>query len=509
MLMIWRNFKILVSVFTIVVSSICAVGKAGPGNALTERENVKINGMSIESIHVRDKTSVLTTTGGVFHVDLENGTIEIKQRIGKERILAKVMLDKDWLKTLSSPVVDGFDCIWEGLSTKGSRMVIAGDSTIRFYNIEKLQVKLQFSPMYHKLSSSCGGLLTLDNDGGLVIAPPKLSSRRNWPKRFKKNSWELSAKEPLSLLFIGLCPPRHFDWDASFRKNVHYSSHTQRYPTDEQIIEYSKYATVLEMHSWIWQNRYDENTRDTEGNKYSLWYDFSFMAQNYKWIPDNEAELKRVVKTAHACKMKVVPYVNSLSEEFKYTATADVLEIRMAELKRLKETYDFDGFYLDGLYPLDPELSYTVARALRQLVGENGWLTLHDTRPRGYYFPFVNTYMDFIITSEHSSFDRWNSTSYNISNAVASVWPEISMDVEDGREFLKELIDNSLKHNNRVVLMDGKDGQWRMWRLYFTKEEMKFVQEYYFRALGKMKSIYLSERADALEEKITELTPRR
>jgi hypothetical protein len=492
---IWMSFKIFVGIFMIFLFLSCVTGKAEPVNGLSERENVKINGMQIENLHVEGKVSILTTTGGVFHVDLEKGTIEIKQRIGKERILAKVMLDKDWLKVLSSPAVNGFDCTWEGISAKSPRMVIAGDSAIRFYNIEKLYVNLQFSPMYHKVSESCGGLLTMDNDGGLVIAPPKLSSRNNWPETFENNLWELSANDPLSLLFIGVCPPRHFDWDASFNHNVHYSSHTQRYPTDEQIIAYSKFAAVLEMHSWVWQNRYDENAIDADGNKFSLWYDFSSRAQNYKWIPDDEAELRRVVKTARAHGLKVVPYVNFFREEYRYTANGDVLNAWMAELKRLKETYDFDGFYLDGLYPMDPELSYMAARALRELVGNDGWLTLHDTRPRGYYFPFINTYMDFIITSEHASFNRWKSTSYKISNAVASVWPEIPMDVKDGREFLKELIDNGLKHNNRIVLMDGKDGQWRMWRLYFTKEEMEFVQEYYFSAIERMKSAYLAEGA--------------
>lgn len=490
----WKELNNFIAIFTIVLSSVCMAGKSPSVNSLTEERNVTLNGMRIENLDVKGKVSTLRTTGGIFHVDLEKGTIVIKQRIGKDRTLAKVVLDKGWYKGLSGPALNDFDCVWKGPSEHGFKMVISGDSAIRFYNIEKLKVKLLFSPMYDKTSSSCGGLITLDNDGGLVIAPPKLSVRSNWPETFENNSWDLSTSKPLSLLFISVCPPRHFDWDASFNHNVHYSSHTQRYPTDEQIIEYSKYAKVLEMHSWVWQNRYDPSAIDADGNRFSKWYDFSSRAQNYKWIPDDEAELRRVVKTAHAHGLKVVPYVNFFREKHKYTANGDVLNIWMAELKKLKDEYDVDGFYLDGLYPLDPELSYMAARALRELVGENGWLTLHDTRSSGYFFPFINAYMDFIITSEHESFERWKSTSYKISNAVASVWPEIPIDIKDGREFLKELIDNSLKHNNRIVLMDGKDGQWRLWRLYFTKKEMKFVQDYYFDAIERINRKYIVEQ---------------
>lgn len=499
-----KELKEFVAIFTIVISSIC-MAKTTPGNSLTE--NVKLHGMRIDNLDVNGKIATLTTTGGVFHIDLEKGVIVIKQRIGKERTLAKIAMGKGCYEGLSSPTLNGFDCIWKKPLGNGFKIVISGDSTIQFYNIERVQIKLFFTPIYDKINSSCGGLMALDNDGGLVIAPPKLSARSNWPKTFEKNSWNLSASEPLSLLFIGVCPPRHFDWNASFNYNVHYSSHTQRYPTDEEIVKYSKYAKVLEMHSWVWQNRYDPKAIDADGNKFSKWYDFSSRSQNYKWIPEDEVELRRVVKTAHAHGLKVVPYINFLREEYKYSADRDVIDRWMSELKKLKEKYDFDGFYVDGLYPLDPELSYMTARALRGLVGNDGWLTLHDTRSNGYFFPFVNAYMDFIVTSEHSLFNRWNSTSYRISNTVASVWPEISMDIEDGREFLKELIDNSLRYNNRLVLMDGKDGQWRLWRLYFTDDEMKFVQEYLFSNMERMKSKYISEGAVTLNNKNLEVTP--
>lgn len=483
-----QNHKISTGLLIKIVSVIYVIWMAGLLNASAGIEDAEIKWMSIENLFAKDKRSIVTTTGAIFDVDLENATIKIRQRIGKDRLLAKAIMDKDWVKALSGPIQDGFDCIWEGDSPKNPKMIISGDSVIRFFNIEKIDVKLEFSPIHQKVNDSNDGLLALDNDGGLAITPPKLCSSECWPKTFENNVWKLLANEPLSLLFVGVCPPRRFDWHCSFLRNVHYSSHIQRYPTDEQIVAYSKYAKVLEMHSWVWQNRHDQNARDDKGEKIPLWRDYSSRAQNYRWIPDNEAELKRVIKTAHAHGMKVIPYVNFLREDSK-TSMNEVFKMQMKEMQRLKDIYNFDGLYLDGLYSYDPELSYRAARILRQLFGDDGWLTFHNTRPRGYFFPFVNAYMDLIITSEHCSFDRWRSTSYKISNAIASVWPEIPIDVKDGREFLKKLVDDSLLHNNRVILMTGKKGQWRMWRLYFTEDEMKFMQEYYFKALEKMKRV--------------------
>lgn len=450
--------------------------------------DVKIKGMGIENLYTEAKVSTLTTTGGLFRIDLGKGTIEIEQRIEEKRLLAKVIFADSQLKELSTPICMGFDCIWEGNFPESPKIIISGDSVIRFYNIKELEIVLYFTPVHQKFNVSItqynnGGLLALDENGGLAIAPPSYASNEIWPKRFKNNVWKLTAEKPLPLLFIGVLPPRPFDWDRSFWPVIHYSSHIQRYPTDEQIAAYSKYAKVLEMHSWVWQNRYDENAGDEKGNKFPVYADYSFWPQDGKWIPNNEVEFKRVINIAHAYGMKVLPYVSS-----EYEKDVDPKTF-VAEIKRLKDTYDIDGVYLDGLFSQRPELGYMAARTLRELFGEDGWITLHDTHGSGYWIPFINTYMDLIITSEHNSFERWTSTSYKISNAIASLWPEIPLGVKDGREFLKKLVDDSLLYNNRVLLMTGDQGQWRDWRLYFTPDEMKFMEEYYLGALEKIKRV--------------------
>lgn len=425
MLSMFKNIKILARVLTIILLVSCAIWMCGCRNSSAGGESVRIHGMSIENLCVDNKVGIVITTGGVFHVDLENGTIEIRQRIKKNRVLAKATLDKDWCKALPGPAHNGFDYIWGGGSPGKAKMIISGDSVVRLFNIEKLEVALQFSPLYHKVNDSNGGLLALDNEGGVAIAPPKISPNKRWPKTFENNMWKLSAHEPLPVLFIGVCPPREFDWKRSKWPIVHYSSHIERYPSDGQIKEYSKFAKVLEMHQWVWKNRYvnkkdclKEPYSNCNGNDTPLWKDNASWPVNNKWIADDEKELKRVVATAHACGMLIAVYFNGLKMDGSSI---------LPEALRLKKKYNIDGIYLDGLLnnsnqgPLD---AYLIARKLRILFGDDGWINFHNTH-KGYFFPFIQTYMDFVTTSEHRKFDKWMSTTFNISNAIGGYWPEI------------------------------------------------------------------------------------
>jgi hypothetical protein len=54
---------------------------------------------------------------------------------------------------------------------------------------------------------------------------------------------------------------------------------------------------------------------------------------------------------------------------------------------------------------------------------------------------------------------------------------------------LEKMIDDSLRYNNRVIFMTGEQGQWRLWRLYFTPEETKMMTDYYLKFLEKMKAV--------------------
>jgi len=479
-MMIKKNKKIkiiffLILIIIIIISLLILAGYE------KYKDNKKINGMQIEKILNENNINTVITSGAIFKINLENKTIEAYQKIGEKRLMAIIKIYESWPKLIIDYKKNNFNYILYGEGENTSKIIISGDSVISFENIKKIKIKTYFNPIYKKLNKQNNGLLLLDDYGGIIIAPHQLDSEEVLSE-IKNDLWKIESVEPLST-FFAICPARKFDWPSSFQLVLHYSSHVERYPTNEQIIEYSKYAKILELHSWVWKNRYSENANkdwENEWNKEPLWADRSYIHENYKWIPDDDLEFRRVINIAHQNGMKVVPYLPLLKGD---------VDRHMAEIKRLKNEYQIDGLYVDGLYIKDIKKAYEFAKYLRNLFGNDGWLTLHDTHPGGYFIPFIQSYMNLIITSEHQSFDRWLSTSYNISNTTSSIWPEIPLKTNDARNFLKELVNKSLLYNNRLIFMTGLDGQWRNWRLYFTQKEFEFIKEYYLKEIKELKRL--------------------
>ena len=451
-----------------------------------------IKGMRIENVSVvNDDCIQLSTTGAIFKINKNIGTMEIYQRIGEKRKLAEVHVSKKFVSVLKTePCDEGFEYVWCD-KDRIARIVISGDSVVRFYNVKKLKIKLFFTPTHHKTNSKNIGLIALDNGGGIAIMPPDNISSDNYGITIEDGVWLLDSNSKISVLFLGICPPRKFDWKRSKWPVVHYSSHIERYPSDEQIKEYSKFAKVLEIHQWVWKNRYENNKNSLKKVTYNnckknstpLWDDGASWPVNNRWIADDKNELKRVVATAHAYGMLVAVYFNGLKMDHHSI---------LPEARRLKKKYNIDGIYLDGLLdrsnqgPLD---AYSTAKKLRILFGDDGWINFHNTH-KGYFSPFIQTYMDFVTTGEHNEFDKFTSTTFKISNAIGGYWPEIpffwpndSKNLKDARVYLKNLVDLSLKYHNRLLFLTGEQGQWRFWRLYFTPQETQFMKDYYLKKL--------------------------
>lgn len=461
------------------------------GQVECSAESNAIKGMRIEGVDTVNNCIHLSTTGARFEIKKDIGKIVIYQRIGKKRKLAEVSLSDEFISVLKKePHNEGFEYAW-GDKDKTASIVISGDSVVRFYNVKKIKIELFFNPIHHKINSLNRGLIALDDEGGFAIMPPDKITPTDYSVTIEKKEWLLDSDSNMSVLFLGVCPPREFDWERSKWPIIHYSSHIQRYPSDEQIKEYSEFAKVLEMHQWVWKNRYvnkkdcsKEPYNNCDGDNTPLWRDDASWPVNNRWIADDEKELKRVVTTAHAYGMLVAVYFNGLKMD-RHSILPEAL--------RLKNKYNIDGIYLDGLLsnsnrgPLD---AYLTARELRKLFGDNGWINYHNTH-KGYFAPFVQTYMDFITTGEHNKFDRYTSTTFNISNAIGGYWPEIpffwlsdNKNIKDARSYLKDLVDISLKYHNRLLFLTGEQGQWRFWRLYFTPSEMRFMKDYYLNRIS-------------------------
>lgn len=216
----------------------------------------EIMGMRLVSLSAGNGVEVLETAGGIFRVNRQKDVIEIEQKIGERRQLAQIKFSNGGLEKTAGPVCGDFECVWRSGDDTGFRITIAGDSVIKLENIKRAAVKIGFRAKHigydiNITEKNTAGVLALDEDGGIAIIPPGYASREKWSSTFESNEWKLDAQEALPVLFVGVLPPREFDWERSFWPVVHYSSHIERYPSDEQIAAWSEYAKVLEMHSWI------------------------------------------------------------------------------------------------------------------------------------------------------------------------------------------------------------------------------------------------------------------
>jgi hypothetical protein len=486
-----KDLKFLMIILAIVLFIILTKSQL---NALDNDLRINtIKGMRIESFQEFTNSIKIRTTGAIFIIDHLKKTIEIYQKIGRLRKLAEISVSGDIIRSFKKKPHDtGFEYAWFNKNLKDPSVVISGDSVIRFYNLKNLKIQFFFKPLYNKINDTNNGLVYLDDVGGIVVMPPDNLSINENKIIVENNKWELNSNSEVSILFVGICPPREFDWDRSKWPIIHYSSHTERYPSDLQIKEFSNFAKVLELHQWIWKNQYENKKDCLSSEPYNncdsvntpLWFDNSYRRYNKQYLPDNDMEFRRVISTAHTYGMLVTVYFNGLDINL-----ADFL----FEVSRLKNEYNIDGIYLDGLLinvkkegPLD---RYLAAREIRRIFGDYGWINYHNTH-NGYFEPFVQTYMDFITTGEHNKFDRWISTTFNISNSIGGHWPEIpyfyinnKKNIKDAREYLRELVDISLKYHNRVLFLVGKNGQWRFWRLYFSQDEMNFMKNYYLKKI--------------------------
>ena len=444
-------------------------------------------GMRLEALEIAPDGSGFTvrTTGAVIRADLQARRITVGQRIGAERPVATIEIGEDVAAVLSRAArTTAFELTWGGQSPGEPTVIVAGDSTIRLREIRTLGVTLDFAPLHVHVRPENGGLLAFDGTGGVVVIPPVAAPPSGQPPQLVGSRWTLAADAPLAELVIAACPPRPFDAVRADQRVVHYSSHVRRYPSDAEIAAMARYARVLELHSWVWKDRwvpgpgYPETYRNGEPGMRPPWDDLSYQPMDGRFVPEDEAELLRVVRTAHALGMKVAPYLGGA-----LTRAEDVAP----EARRIRDAYGVDGVYLDGMpgAPLEEAaVALSIARELRAAFGNEGWLNFHNTHS-GYFHPFVQAYMDFVTTSEHLAFDRWTSTTQGMSNAIGGLWPEVpyfftdpALNQEDAIPLIRSIVDEGRPYGNRLLLLQGEGGQWRFWRLYFTPAELEFALGY-------------------------------
>jgi hypothetical protein len=197
-------------------------------------------------------------------------------------------------------------------------------------------------------------------------------------------------------------PPKPFPWEQSFDDRI---VHSNRYPADDAIRSWSKYCNVLVLHQNIYRGG----------------------SSRGPYVIADEKEYRRVISTAQASGMQVLPYFNPGAYSVQNVDKA--LDL----LREHYERYKFDSFYFDGLYrSAEWPKSYYFIRRIRELVGTKVIYTHSTLNPPAnspsIYCPFIDAYSDFLLRGEGQTirgvddpYLRYVVGTYNISNTIATL----------------------------------------------------------------------------------------
>lgn len=380
-------------------------------------------GMQVESATRRNGTFHIQTTGAEVVVDPLAGEIRFYQRIGHPRPVVSLQVGQPWVGGQITHSGPGFARLT--FEQPNLTLRVNGDSLAMLQVHQPLAVTLQrqIEPAWQ--ASYYTHHLVVDEWGGFGL----YCSQADLDDHFDVYG-EKMALYPLpaeAVLWVGVCPPKPYDWERSLRDNVvwHWSNQLG-YPPDEELRSWQPHGNIVLLQSEV-----------------MLWKDW-----NLDFVPRLGAgEFARVRRTLHDLGMRFIVYtspfyflkgtalesqaMNSF-EDFKGwppgSGSGENMELFLAAIARLMRDHQPDGLYFDGQYIDNPAALYALARRARALVGEDGLLEWHSTAALGYgecYLPQADAYVDFILRGEgqgrrYADFDylRFFVSGYNVNNCI-------------------------------------------------------------------------------------------
>ena len=380
-------------------------------------------GMEVESVEVRDDGIRVLTTGADIRLRASQGEVSFGQRIGHERAVASLTTGVPW---------QGAEVTHEGpglaritFEEPRATVRINGDSLFMLHVHEPLTVSVErrIEPAYnatyrthHLIADEWGAF-------GVYCSETGIDSHFD-PYEETVASYDLPED---AVLWVGVCPPKAYDWERSFDDNVvwHWSN-TLGYPPDDVLESWEPLGNIVLLQSEV-----------------MLWRDW-----NLDFVPRlGPEEFARVRETLHDQGMRFIVYtspyyflkatsledraLNSF-EDFQGwppgTGTGENMGLFMDAITRVMEQHMPDGLYFDGQYTGNPAALYALARSTRELLGENGILEWHSTGALGSggcYLPHADAYVDFVLRGEgraaqYADMDylRFFVSGYNVSNSM-------------------------------------------------------------------------------------------
>jgi len=372
--------------------------------------------MRVEDAARRDGIFTVRTTGAVFSLDPAAATLACRQRIEAEREVATVKFNTKFNTQLGPLTIARQDddvCVITGPDVAFG---FQGDSLVTIATNKPLAGTIT-SPMGTKhFRSTDQHFLAIDEEGGFCAvthARPNLHSAGSVmverPGETSKPGWRagyrIAARE---MLAIAVFPARPFDARRSFTKRI---VNTSRCPDLDALRAYREHANVLFLFGGIYRDQ-------PEGYTHA------------PYAVRNPAKLRKTIEEAHRLNMQVIVYRHPTSYVWARIPMAEAI----ADMRRFRKQYGFDGWYFDGLYYAGRWMdTYRFIRSMRESVGPEGVIYTHCTlnppsRMCQLYCPFIDSYSDFLLRGEgqtiHGPEDpylRYVINTYKISNAIATL----------------------------------------------------------------------------------------
>lgn len=379
-------------------------------------------GMLVEKVGISNNNLLVQTTGAEFLLNVSGEGI-FKQRIDHPRPILSIKIEDNISKVPPKIVVNSHGRAF--ITYDSFNLRVNGDSLFMFHALKpiKITVSRQIDTGFH--ASYKANHVVFDEYGGFGL----FYSEQEADDDFTPYG-EITAKYNLpenAVLWIGICPPKPYNWERSIRDNVvwHWSNQLG-YPPDTDLIAWAKEGNIILLQSEV-----------------MLWKDW-----NLAFIPRlGESEFTRVRETCHQNGLKFIVYtspfyflkgtpfesqaMNSF-ENFKGwppgDATGRNIDLFLSEITRVMKEYQPDGLYFDGQYIDNPAPLYMLARKSREIVGEKGILEWHSTWALGNghcFLPQADAYVDFILRGEgqdmlYKDFNylRYFVSCYNTSNSI-------------------------------------------------------------------------------------------
>lgn len=431
-------------------------------------------GMLVEKAELSNNNLLVQTTGAEFLLNTSGEGI-FKQRIDHPRPVLSIKIEDDLNRVPPKIVANSPGRAF--ITYDSFNLRVNGDSLFMFHTLKptKITVSRQIETGFH--ASYKANHVVFDEYGGFGLFYSEQEADDNFTPY-----GEITTKYNLpenAVLWIGICPPKPYNWERSIRDNVvwHWSNQLG-YPPDTDLIAWAKEGNIILLQSEV-----------------MLWKDW-----NLAFIPRlGESEFARVRETCHQNGLKFIVYtspfyflkgtpfesqaMNSF-ENFKGwppgDATGRNINLFLPEITHVIKEYKPDGLYFDGQYIDNPAPLYMLARKSREIVGEKGILEWHSTWALGNghcFLPQADAYVDFVLRGEgqdalYKDFNylRYFVSCYNTSNSIGVL-------CTNGPKPDVETFDRLLKANCRLHTLAGWLKDEEFYKLFKTHYRDKLTPE--------------------------------